>query len=84
MWHFDGENKPGFAKLTRSVYLVYTGSIVAKVYGIDIELFSWFYRVKKTDVFLIAKFAAYQRCHGSPLRCGGRVRPGLSWDFYAG
>jgi len=59
-------------------------SIVAKVYGIDIELFSWFYRVKKTDVFLIAKFAAYQRCHGSPLRCGGRVRPGLSWDFYAG
>jgi len=56
MWHFDDENKPGFAKYTPGVYLGYTTCILAKIYHIDFELFGWFFRVKKTDVFLIAKF----------------------------
>ena len=46
MWHFDGENKPGFAKYTRSVYLAYIRSIPAKIYRIDPELFGKHYGVK--------------------------------------
>jgi len=65
---FDGENKSGFAKGTRSVTLRYTTSTFTKTYRIEPELFGWFYRVKKSDVFLIAKFAACQQEHESPLR----------------
>jgi len=57
MWHFDGENKSGFTKLTRSVYLAYIRSIPAKIYCIDVEVFAWFYRVKKASVYFMAKFA---------------------------
>ena len=58
MWHFDGENKPGFAKYTRSVYSVYTRRIPAKIYCIEREPFGWLFRGKKNKRVLIAKFAA--------------------------
>ena len=32
MRYFDGENKPGFAKVTRSVTLRYTTSYVTKIF----------------------------------------------------
>jgi len=71
MWHFDDENKPGFAKYTPGVYLGYTTCILAKIYHIDFELFGWFFRVKKPDVFLIAKFVTCQRRRSPFITCRG-------------
>ena len=51
IWHFDGENKLGFANGTHSVTLRYTMSYLTKIYRIEVELFGLLYRVKNLSVF---------------------------------
>ena len=70
---FDGENKSGFAKGTRSVTLRYIRSTFTKIYRIEPELFGWFYSVKKSDVFLIAKFATPWESYGPVSGITGRL-----------
>ena len=53
MWHFDGENKPGFAKYTPGVYLAYSWCTLAKIYRIGYELFGAIKQGKKLWLFLL-------------------------------
>ena len=77
MWRFDGENKPGFAKLTRSVYLVYTRSILAKIYHIDYEPFVTHYRGKKLSVFWLQSLVPISLVTGRLCALAGASDPRL-------
>ena len=70
---FDGENKPGFAKGTRSVTLRYIRSNATKFYRIEPELFMAKKQGKKVKGKLVAKIAACRRGRGYGLGCRVRV-----------
>ena len=70
---FYGENKPGFAKGTRSVTLRYIRSAVTKFYCTDPERFVAIKQGKKVKGRLVAKIAACRRGRGYGLGCRVRV-----------
>ena len=55
LW-LDRKTKSGFAKLTPSVCLAYTMSILPKIYYAGYEVIGWFYGVRKPSGFLLQSF----------------------------
>jgi len=82
MWQFAAENKPGFAKGTRSVTWRYTTSYVTKIYRIEVEVFAVFYRLKKLSVFWLQSLLPVGGIRGCLCAVAGTSDRRLSWGVY--
>jgi len=74
LW-LDRKTKSGFAKLTPSVCLAYTMSILPKIYYAGYELFGWFYGVKKLSGLYCKVSYLLARARDAFYALGQPVRP---------